>query len=531
MTLSNSGTDFEQVGYQYDVLGRKVARQVAQINAGTPTQESLTGYVNDGANIQFEIDLTDSGRITSHYFYGPGVNEAVAIDRAGTTVWNFADALGTVRSVGLLDGGEWKLVHRNLDQFGNLLPFRLDDGSIEALLGDTNFGLLGNAPLIFAGHQFDDEIGLYDAQARLLDASIGRFLTQDPARSDGNLYRYAANDPNNLIDPDGQIVVTASIALAFGAAAFFSFDAAANRYDAATDLFGLANPTAGQVAEANDLLASAQSFEIGGRVLGTVAFAAALAPVAAPLYNFTTTAVAAGGGGTALQFVAGATAVGVTDKVLLDTIAFSSGIDPEAFTRFTNNPGFTALDFGISIASAGLFNGGTDVARLLSGGLQGSARSAAFRAFARSGLVNGPVPSGVLRSLDDLASDTVTVFRVEGSANTRVLIGNDGSVGIIGNQTLFLNFGSRSRAQEFLARRLAQGFAGTVARRFEVPQSFLDDLRAAAITEAELFANPGLRGRPLRVDITRAPDQFGLRPAQIEELRQDIIQGSGRQGL
>jgi len=108
------------------------------------------------------------------------------------------------------------------------------------------------------------------------------------------------------------------------------------------------------------------------------------------------------------------------------------------------------------------------------------------------------------------------------------LIGEAGEVAIVGDQTLFLNFGSRARAEEFLARRIDQGMPGATVRSFEVPRSFVDELRAIAVRETQAAAFPG---RPLVVDVTKAPDQFGLRPEQIEALRRAIIQGTGQEGF
>jgi hypothetical protein len=90
---------------------------------------------------------------------------------------------------------------------------------------------------------------------------------------------------------------------------------------------------------------------------------------------------------------------------------------------------------------------------------------------------------------------------------------------------LFLNFGDKARAEQFLATRLQQGMPSAQMKSFEVPQSFLNDLRASAVPESMAKQFPG---RPLLVDPTKAADQFGLRPDQIEALRQAIIQGSGR---
>ncbi|MBI2685207.1 MAG: RHS repeat protein [Acidobacteria bacterium] len=120
---------------------------------------------------------------------------------------------------------------------------------------------------------------------------------------------------------------------------------------------------------------------------------------------------------------------------------------------------------------------------------------------------------------------TTTVFRVEGAANTRLGIGPNGSVSIEGSNMLFLNFGQEGRAQQFLQHRVAQGTDAAQIKSFEVPTSFLQDLRKSAVPESLARQNPNA---PIRVDATKAPDQFGLRPAQIEALRKVIVPGSGR---
>ena len=69
---------------------------------------------------------------------------------------------------------------------------------------------------------------------------------------------------------------------------------------------------------------------------------------------------------------------------------------------------------------------------------------------------------------------------------------------------------------------------GATVKSFEVPQSVLSDLQSSAVPEsmARQFPNS-----PIQVDVTKAPDQFGLRPAQTDALRGAIIQGSGKTGL
>ncbi|MFM7887131.1 MAG: hypothetical protein ACKPCM_10670, partial [Pseudanabaena sp.] len=124
------------------------------------------------------------------------------------------------------------------------------------------------------------------------------------------------------------------------------------------------------------------------------------------------------------------------------------------------------------------------------------------------------------------AEDTIRVYRVEGGGNTRILVGQSGEIVVQGNNMLFLNFGQRGRAEEFLQQRLGQGFSDTVVKSFEVPKSYVDELRNSAVPERLAKQFPS---SPIVVDTTKAPDQYGLRPTQLDQLRNVIIQGSGVQ--
>lgn len=119
---------------------------------------------------------------------------------------------------------------------------------------------------------------------------------------------------------------------------------------------------------------------------------------------------------------------------------------------------------------------------------------------------------------------TTTVYRVESAANARLSISAAGDVAVQGENMLFLNFGQKARASSFLERRIAQGFEGSQVKSFEVPSSFLNKLKSNAVLESEASQFPGA---PLRVDL-KIPDQFGLRPQQIQELKSTIVQGSGK---
>ena len=71
------------------------------------------------------------------------------------------------------------------------------------------FGSLKNAsaeddnPFRYCGEYFDDETGFVYLRNRYYDPSIGRFTTEDPAKSGLNWYAYCENNPVNRIDPSG----------------------------------------------------------------------------------------------------------------------------------------------------------------------------------------------------------------------------------------------------------------------------------------------------------------------------------------
>ncbi|GAA3342288.1 hypothetical protein GCM10020358_36710 [Amorphoplanes nipponensis] len=121
----------------------------------------------------------------------------------------------------------------------------------------------------------------------------------------------------------------------------------------------------------------------------------------------------------------------------------------------------------------------------------------------------------------------VTVYRVEGAANERIRVHEDGSVLVRGaNKTLFLGFDNRARAEEFLAKRLEQGFSDSVIKSFKVKREFLDYLRADMVPESMSKQFPT---RPISVDHPAA-DQYGLKPFNTRLMLEYIVPNSGAVG-
>ena len=131
-----------------------------------------------------------------------------------------------------------------------------------------------------------------------------------------------------------------------------------------------------------------------------------------------------------------------------------------------------------------------------------------------------------IKNIKTTGSNNVRVFRVEGSINERIIIGKNGQVAIENSQkSLFLNFGDSERANEFLAKRLSQGMTDVSIKTFEVTKSVLDRISSEAVLESEASNFPN---RPIRVDVTKAENQFGLRSEQIKMLEKEIIKNSGK---
>ena len=164
------------VGFTYDPFGRRI-REVF----GSAT----TVYAYDGDNITEELD--GSGSVVAHFTQGAGIDEPLAIASAGGTYYYHADGLGSITS--LTDGSGQLAASYVYDSFGKLT---------------TSTGTVAN-PFQFTGREFDSETGLYYYRARYYDPSVGRFLSEDPCRSEVGVsaFGYVDSNPVNYLDWDG----------------------------------------------------------------------------------------------------------------------------------------------------------------------------------------------------------------------------------------------------------------------------------------------------------------------------------------
>jgi RHS repeat-associated protein len=168
--------------FQYDFEGRLIKKIGSS---------GIRQYVYDGKRVAAEYD--GNGNLVASYAYG-------AEDRLIAITWAVEgrryvsmDGLGSITT--LTDDAGHAVASYHFDAWGRLRF----DGELAA----------SENRVLFTGHRYDDELQVYNANARRLDPMTGRFMTQDPAPpklenpSTLNRYVYVSNRPTHFTDPTG----------------------------------------------------------------------------------------------------------------------------------------------------------------------------------------------------------------------------------------------------------------------------------------------------------------------------------------
>ncbi|HXM68678.1 MAG TPA: RHS repeat-associated core domain-containing protein [Candidatus Acidoferrum sp.] len=200
----NTLSDASGKSYTWDFENRMVQAVVPGTNGGTTTfkydpfgrriQKSgplgTTNYLYDGDDLLSELDV--SGNFLTRYAQGEGIDEPLAQFRSGSTSYYETDVLGSVTSTTTPAAAIANSY--SYDSFGK---------TVTSTSPTTN-------SIRYAARELDSETGIYNDRARYYDPSSGRFISEDPVgfeAGETNFYRYAANDPNDYIDPTGNIIV------------------------------------------------------------------------------------------------------------------------------------------------------------------------------------------------------------------------------------------------------------------------------------------------------------------------------------
>jgi RHS repeat-associated protein len=182
---NSSNTVLETVTYTYDVLGNRIEEDV-KVDSG-PT--AVTRFAYDGPNAW--ADLDGSNTLLSRRLSLGVVDQVFArIGAGGGAAWYLTDRLNSIRAVTDATGALQDRI--TYDAFGNVLT------ETNPAFGDR---------YKYTGREFDSATGLQYNRARYYDATIGRWLSEDPLGFDGgdtNLYRYVHNNPLARTDPSGE---------------------------------------------------------------------------------------------------------------------------------------------------------------------------------------------------------------------------------------------------------------------------------------------------------------------------------------
>ena len=189
------------VYFVYDPTGRRIEKDVA---IGGKT--NATRYIYDGSDIIAELDK--DGHPIATYTNGPGMDQPLIMtkyDATGSTVttqnyYYHADGLGSITALTDASGNIAERI--SYDAYGT--PLFKNTQAISSPTATTDF--IAENPYSYTGREYDKETGLFYYRARYYDATVGRFIQQDPIGFNGgdtDLYAYGANNSLNNIDPSG----------------------------------------------------------------------------------------------------------------------------------------------------------------------------------------------------------------------------------------------------------------------------------------------------------------------------------------
>ncbi len=204
----------------YDGDGNRVSKTVN----GVTTQYLIDS--NNPTGLPQVVEELQNGEVVKQYTYGP-------------------DGLISQRQ---LINGEWVVSYFVKDGHNSTRLLTDANGNVTDTYDYDAFGntinQTGNTPnnYLYAGQQYDPDLGLYYNRARYFNPSIGRFQTSDPfegIKDDPpslHKYLYANSDPVNRSDPSGKsAIVNTLTAVAIGLTIVSLPTLIANRVQAPTD--------------------------------------------------------------------------------------------------------------------------------------------------------------------------------------------------------------------------------------------------------------------------------------------------------
>ena len=192
--------------YTYDYKHRIIGVTAPNLNISIV-------YNGDGDRVRKTVNGVTTDYLVNRNNH-TGYAQVVEEIQNGVVIKQYTHGLDLISQRQLI-GDERKVSFYGKDGHGSVRYLTDINGNVTDTYDYDAFGILinqtGNTPnnYLFAGEQFDHDLGLYYNRARYLDVSRGRFWSQDSF--EGTIldpvslhkYLYVSNDPINKIDPSG----------------------------------------------------------------------------------------------------------------------------------------------------------------------------------------------------------------------------------------------------------------------------------------------------------------------------------------
>jgi RHS repeat-associated protein len=182
--------------------------RVQQCAPGCASPTSTTLYMNDGASGTMSEQVTSGTTVTWHdYIHADGklVAEHFVTGSAESMSYFIDDHLGSPAAIVQIQSGVPTVVERDsYDAWG-----KMRDPSTWAYDASCTLPPASDVTRHFTGHESLASVCQINANARIYDPQIGRFMSADPTTEnpydlqDLNRYSYVLNNPLSLTDPTG----------------------------------------------------------------------------------------------------------------------------------------------------------------------------------------------------------------------------------------------------------------------------------------------------------------------------------------
>jgi RHS repeat-associated protein len=258
-TIANSANN-GQISYQFDTVGNRLQRTssvnlVASQSSSYDANDRLTSDVfdNNGStkvsngktyNYDFENHLTSTNDGITVVYDGDGNRVSKTVNGLTTkylvdtnNLTGYAQVVEELQNNLVLKQYTYGLDLISQRQSGGVSFYNYDGhGSVRGL--SNNFGNVTDTytydafgtliertgstdnSYLYAGEQFDADLGFYYNRARYLNVSTGRFISQDSYEGNSSepkslhKYTYAENDAENNSDPSGNFSIAENIQVA-----------------------------------------------------------------------------------------------------------------------------------------------------------------------------------------------------------------------------------------------------------------------------------------------------------------------------